>query len=155
MIYSEHYVLPLNVSRLLDTNDNIFFYVLYWNINSKNSFLMCHFNIIIPLNRIHQLLSATCKIKKSNFSIRHSKSYTICPGQSSLPTSSKAFCSSQLSTSCSLNSPLSPCIFSSQHTSKILPEGFPSSSVVKNLPANTGDMGLIPDPGRSHMLGDN
>ena len=30
MIYSEHYVLPLNVSRLLDTNDNIFFYVLYY-----------------------------------------------------------------------------------------------------------------------------
>ena len=30
MIYSEHYVLPLNVSWLLDTNDNIFFYVLYY-----------------------------------------------------------------------------------------------------------------------------
>ena len=30
--------------------------------------------------------------------------------------------------------------------------GFPGSSVVKNLPANTGDMrdtGLVPDPGRS------
>ena len=23
--------------------------------------------------------------------------------------------------------------------------------MVKNLPANAGDMGLIPDPGRSHM----
>ena len=30
-------------------------------------------------------------------------------------------------------------------------EGFPGSSVVKNPPANAGDTGLIPDPGRSHM----
>ena len=29
--------------------------------------------------------------------------------------------------------------------------GFPDSSVVKNLPANAGDTGSIPDPGRSHM----
>ena len=29
--------------------------------------------------------------------------------------------------------------------------GFPSGSVVKNLPANAGDTGLIPDPGRSHI----
>ena len=29
--------------------------------------------------------------------------------------------------------------------------GFPGGSVVKNLPANAGDMGSIPDPGRSHM----
>ena len=28
---------------------------------------------------------------------------------------------------------------------------FPGSPVVKNLPANAGDMGLIPDPGRSYM----
>ena len=27
---------------------------------------------------------------------------------------------------------------------------FPGGSVVKNLPANAGDTGLIPDPGRSH-----
>ena len=27
-------------------------------------------------------------------------------------------------------------------------KGFPGSSVVKNLPANAGDMGLIPSPGR-------
>ena len=27
--------------------------------------------------------------------------------------------------------------------------GFPGGSVVKNLPANTGDMGLIPGSGRS------
>ena len=27
-------------------------------------------------------------------------------------------------------------------------EGFPDGSVVKNLPASAGDMGLIPDPGR-------
>ena len=31
-------------------------------------------------------------------------------------------------------------------------EGFPSVSVVKNPPANTGDMGYISDPGRSHVL---
>ena len=29
--------------------------------------------------------------------------------------------------------------------------GFPNSSVVKNLPDNAGNMGSIPDPGRSHM----
>ena len=29
--------------------------------------------------------------------------------------------------------------------------GFPGGSVVKNLPANAGDMGSIPDLGRSHM----
>ena len=30
--------------------------------------------------------------------------------------------------------------------------GFPHGSVVKNLPANAGDMGSIPGAGRSHML---
>ena len=34
---------------------------------------------------------------------------------------------------------------------KIILEGFPGGSVVKNLPANAGDMNLIPDPERSHM----
>ena len=29
--------------------------------------------------------------------------------------------------------------------------GFPGGSLVKNLSANAGDMGLISDPGRSHM----
>ena len=29
--------------------------------------------------------------------------------------------------------------------------GFTSGSVVKNLPANAGDTGSIPSPGRSHM----
>ena len=29
--------------------------------------------------------------------------------------------------------------------------GFPGGLVVKNPPANAGDMGLIPDPERSHM----
>ena len=29
--------------------------------------------------------------------------------------------------------------------------GFPGGSVVKNPPANAGDMGLIPDPARSHI----
>ena len=30
--------------------------------------------------------------------------------------------------------------------------GFPGGSMVKNLPANAGDVGLIPGLGRSHML---
>ena len=30
--------------------------------------------------------------------------------------------------------------------------GLPGGSVVKNPPVNAGDMGLIPDSGRSHML---
>ena len=29
--------------------------------------------------------------------------------------------------------------------------GFPGGAVVKNLPANAGDAGLSPGPGRSHM----
>ena len=29
---------------------------------------------------------------------------------------------------------------------------FPGGSVDKNPPANAGDMGLIPGPGRSHVL---
>ena len=29
--------------------------------------------------------------------------------------------------------------------------GFPGGSVVKNLPANAGDMALIPGPARSHI----
>ena len=32
-------------------------------------------------------------------------------------------------------------------------EDFPGGSVVKNPPANAGDMGSIPGPGRFHMLG--
>ena len=31
-------------------------------------------------------------------------------------------------------------------------QDFPGGPVVKNLPANAGDTGLIPNPGRSHML---
>ena len=31
-------------------------------------------------------------------------------------------------------------------------DGFPGGPVVENLPANAGDMGSIPDPGRCHML---
>ena len=30
-------------------------------------------------------------------------------------------------------------------------KGFPGGAVVKNPPANAGDTGLIPGPGRSHM----
>ena len=32
---------------------------------------------------------------------------------------------------------------------------FPGGSVVGNPPASAGDMSLIPDPGRSHMLWSN
>ena len=32
---------------------------------------------------------------------------------------------------------------------------FPGGTVVKNPPANAGDMGSVPDPGRSHMLQSN
>ena len=34
---------------------------------------------------------------------------------------------------------------------KNLVEDFPGGSVDKNPPANTGDTGFIPGPGRSHM----
>ena len=36
-------------------------------------------------------------------------------------------------------------------TSQKLSWGFPSGSVLKNLPAKAGNMGWIPDPGRSLM----
>ena len=35
---------------------------------------------------------------------------------------------------------------------KCILQGFLGGSVVKNLPANAGDRGSIPDPGRSHIL---
>ena len=31
-------------------------------------------------------------------------------------------------------------------------QGFPGGTVVENLPANAGDTGSIPGPGRFHML---
>ena len=34
-------------------------------------------------------------------------------------------------------------------------KGFPGGAVVKNPPANAGDTGSIPGPGRSHMLRNN
>ena len=37
------------------------------------------------------------------------------------------------------------------HNLKKKLEDFPGGLVVKNLPANVGDMGSIPGPGRSHM----
>ena len=33
----------------------------------------------------------------------------------------------------------------------MLKQDFPGGSAVKNLPANAGDTGLIPGPGRSHI----
>ena len=35
--------------------------------------------------------------------------------------------------------------------SNIKERGFPGGTVVKNPPANAGDMGSSPGPGRSHM----
>ena len=40
-------------------------------------------------------------------------------------------------------------------TLKSILGGFPGGAVVKNLPANAGDTGSIPGPGRSHMLWSN
>ena len=40
-------------------------------------------------------------------------------------------------------------------TSKKQIRGFPGGLAVKNLPASAGDMGSIPEPGRSHMLWSN
>ena len=34
---------------------------------------------------------------------------------------------------------------------RILFPGFPGGAVVKNLPANAGDTGLSPGPGKTHM----
>ena len=34
----------------------------------------------------------------------------------------------------------------------LIPGAFHGGTVVKNLPANAGDMGSSPAPGRSHML---
>ena len=34
---------------------------------------------------------------------------------------------------------------------KNIEEDFPGGAVVKNPPANAGDMGLIPGPGRPHL----
>ena len=43
----------------------------------------------------------------------------------------------------------------SEFLMKINMSGFPGGAVVKNLPANAGDMGLSPGPWRSHMLQSN
>ena len=40
----------------------------------------------------------------------------------------------------------------SELMNKKLNKDFPGGAVVKNPPAKAGDMGLIPGPGRSHML---
>ena len=40
----------------------------------------------------------------------------------------------------------------SKYSVKILTLGFPGGTVVKNPPANAGDTGSSPDPGRSHIL---
>ena len=38
---------------------------------------------------------------------------------------------------------------------KDLEEGFPGGAVDKNLPANAGETGSVPGPGRSHVLQNN
>ena len=38
---------------------------------------------------------------------------------------------------------------------RVKTEGFPGGAVVKNPPANAGDTGSSPGPGRSHMLWSN
>ena len=40
-------------------------------------------------------------------------------------------------------------------TKAIILQGFPGSSVLKNLPVNSRDKGSVPDPGRSHSLRSN
>ena len=49
--------------------------------------------------------------------------------------------------------PFPPClqILYRFHQPKKRPRDFPGGAVVKNPPANAGDTGLSPDPGRSHM----
>ena len=44
-----------------------------------------------------------------------------------------------------------PCKETVAHSLQIPNSDFPGGSVVENSPANRGDMGLIPGPGRSHM----
>ena len=41
------------------------------------------------------------------------------------------------------------------HQIKTSDWGFPGGAVVKNPPANTGNIGSVPGPGRSHMLQSN
>ena len=41
-----------------------------------------------------------------------------------------------------------------RYLKQVVPD-FPGGTVDKNLPANAEDMGLIPGPGRSHMLWSN
>ena len=53
-----------------------------------------------------------------------------------------------------VNGQYNPVIRANQSLKKQV-EGFPGSTVIKNLPVNEGDTGSIPDPGRSHMLWNN
>ena len=55
--------------------------------------------------------------------------------------------------SCSLKSdePVLPLNEKEYSDFKMEAEGFPGGAVVESPPANAGDMGLSPGPGRSHM----
>ena len=46
-----------------------------------------------------------------------------------------------------------PCSNVSVRMKSYLTQGFLGGSVVKNLPANAGDMGSVPGPERFHMPG--
>ena len=54
-----------------------------------------------------------------------------------------------------MKKPVSRNIILVHHTLKHKLEGFPGGAVVKNPPANAGDTGSSPGPGRSHMLRSN
>ena len=54
--------------------------------------------------------------------------------------------------SLTLNQKLELIKFSEENMSKAKRLSFPGGSVIRNQPANAGDMGLLPDPGRSHLL---
>ena len=54
-----------------------------------------------------------------------------------------------------INTMLSVNYISRKHSFKIYCRDFPGGTVVKNLPANAGDTGSSPGPGRSHMLWSN
>ena len=51
--------------------------------------------------------------------------------------------------------PTGPESFGSTSTKEKRNRGFPGGTVVKNPPANAGDMGSSPGPRRSHMLWSN
>ena len=76
------------------------------------------------------------------------------PGIESMTLTSRALAGGFFTTSVTWEAPIYPAnkmtftVFSFKNEG----EGFPGGSVVKRLPVHAGDMGSIPDLGRSHML---